>query len=398
MSHPQPPYGPQDPNQPNPEQQPQPYPPAPMPHFSAEQGGYPPQPPTSGAPQPAGDPWAPLPPVPPQPPAGDPWAAPQPPVSGAPQPPVSGAPGEPWAQPPVSGMPQPPVSGAPGEPWAAPHQPTSGVPQPPVSGTPYPPMSGPPGYPPVSGTPGYPPVSGAPGYPPAGPGYPPAGPGYPPAGPGYPPGGPGYPLGAPHPVAPPKKNRTVLIIVAVVAVLVLLCCVGGIAALVAGANKAADDLEKALPTPGTTQAAPGGASAPTKNGETYNLRPGATLVLSDDEGTVEITVSRFTTETKGCRTYAPDPDKGMYLIAHVSATVTKGTGSINPFYFEWVAANGSRANGLASALSGCGDLLGSGNNLGVGSKRAGTVVFNVADKNGVLEYRHRFQTAGSWKP
>ncbi|WP_433389722.1 hypothetical protein [Micromonospora sp. KLBMP9576] len=372
MSHPQPPYGPQDPNQPNPE--PQPYPPAPMPQFPAEQGGYPSS--ASGNPQSAGDPWAPLPPVPPQPPSGDPWAAPQPPsgdpwaapqppVSGVPQPPVSGASGEGWAQPPVSGGP-----------WSAPHQPTSGVPQPPVSGTPYPPVSGTP-YPPVSGTP-YPPVSGTPGYPPA---------------------GPGYSFGPPQPVAPQKKsNKTVLIIVAVVAVLALLCCVGGVIALVAGANRAADDLEKAIPAPATTNVAPRGSSAPARDGETFNLKPGATLVVSDDEGTIEITVTRFTTETKGCRTYAPDPDKGMYLIAHVTATVTKGTSSINPFYFQWVAANGTTANGLASALSGCGDTLNSGNDLREGSKRAGTVVFNVADKNGALEYQHRFKTAGSWKP
>ncbi|MEH1100409.1 hypothetical protein [Micromonospora sp. CPCC 205561] len=319
-----------------------------MPQFPSDQGGYPP-PPASGAGQPAGDPWAPLPPVPPQP-TGDPWAAPQPPVSGAPQPPVSGAPGEPWAQPPVSGVPQPPVSGSP---------------YPPVSGTPYPP---------VSGTPGYP--SGAPGYQP---------------------GAPGYQLGAPQPMAPPKKNRTVLIIVAVVAALALLCCIGGVVALIAGANKASDDLKKALPAPGVTNLAPGG-SAPAKDGETFNMKPGATLVVSDDEGTLEITVTRFTTETKGCRAYAPDPDKGMYLIAHVTATVTKGKSSINPFYFEWVADNGTTANGLASALSGCGDTLGSGNNLREGSKRAGTVVFNVANKNGALEYRHKFETSGSWKP
>ncbi|MBQ1076245.1 DUF4352 domain-containing protein [Micromonospora sp. C31] len=299
MSHPPPPYGPQDPNQPNPEQQP--YPPAPQ--FPAEQGGHPPQPPT-------------------------------------------------------------------GDPWAAPHQPTSG--------TPYPPVSGTPGYPP----PGYPPP-GAPGYPP--PGYPP-------------PGAPGYPPGAPYPVAPPKKNKTVLIVVAVVAVLALLCCVGGVVALMVGANRAADDLKRALPTPGITDPAPDGPSPSAKDGETFNLRPGATLVVSDDEGTMEITVTRFTTETKGCRTYAPAPDKGMYLIAHVTATVTKGKSSINPFYFKWVAANGTTANGLAGVLSGCGDTLDSGNNLRAGSKRAGTVVFDVADKNGTLEYQHRFETAGSWRP
>ncbi|MGC4761718.1 hypothetical protein ACLQ20_02525 [Micromonospora sp. DT46] len=356
-----------------------------MPQFPADQGGHPPQPPTSGAPQATGDPWAPLPPVPPQQPAGDPWAAPQPPVSGAPQPPVSGAPGEPWAQPPVSGvpqppvsgMPQPPVSGMPGEPWAAPHQPTSGTP-----------------YPPVSGTPGYP--AAGPGYPPpGGPGYAPGGPGYAPGGPGYPGGAPGYPLGAPHPAAPPKKNKTVLIVVAVVAVLALLCCIGGVVALIAGANKAADDLNKAAPRI-TLQ--PDGPSPSARDGETFNMKPGATLVVSDDDGTMEITVTRFTTETKGCRSYAPPPDKGMYLIAHVTATVTKGKSSINPFYFNWVAANGTTANGLASALSGCGDTLDSGNNLPEGSRRAGTVVFNVADKNGALEYLHRFETTGSWRP
>ncbi|MFG3699530.1 DUF4352 domain-containing protein [Micromonospora sp. NPDC047620] len=356
MSHPQPPYGPQDPYQPSP-QQPQPYPPAPMPQFPANQGGYPPQPPVSGGPQPAGDPWSPLPPVPQQP-ANDPWAAPQPPVSGAPQPPVSGVPGEPWAQPPVSGAPQPPVSGTPGEPWAPPHQPTSGMPQPPISGMPYPQVTS---------------------------------------------GAPGYPLGPPQPVAPPNnKKKTVLIIAIVAVVLTLLCCVGGIAAVVAGADKAKDDLEKALPTPATTKVAPGGApatsAAPGKDDETYNMKPGDTLVLSDDEGTLEVTVTRFTTASKGCREYAPDPDKGMYLIAHVTATVTKGKGSINPFYFEWVASDGTTTNGLASALSGCGDTLSSGNNLREGSKRTGTVVFDVRNKNGALEYKHKFESAGSWKP
>ncbi|MGW4497632.1 DUF4352 domain-containing protein [Micromonospora sp. NPDC004336] len=351
MSHPQPPYGPQDPNRPSPEQQPS-YPTAPTPQPPADQGGYPPQPPVSGAPQPTGDPWAPLPPVPQQP-TSDPWAAPQPPVSGAPQPPGFGAPGEPWAQPPVSGAPQP-VSG---DPWAAPHQPTSGMPQPPVSGTPYPQMTS---------------------------------------------GAPGYPLGAPQPVAPAKSSKKPILIIAIIAVvLILLCCVGGIVAIVAGADKAKDDLEKALPTPITTNAPGGGpssSSAPGKNDETYNMKPGDTLVLSDDDGTLEVTVTRFTTATKGCRAYAPDPDKGMYLIAHVTATVTKGEASINPFYFEWVADDGTTTNGLASALSGCGDTLSSGNNLRTGSKRAGTVVFDVRNKSGALEYKHNFRSAGSWKP
>ncbi|MEV6815864.1 hypothetical protein [Micromonospora sp. NPDC051296] len=337
MSHPQPPDGPQDPYRPNPEQQPS-------------------------------DPWAPLPPVGPTPgPAPDgTWAAPQ-------QPEAAG----PWAAPQPPGTAQPPMSG---EPWA----PVSGAPQPPTSGAPYPP--------------------GAP-YQAAGP-YPPSGP-HPPSG-AYPPGGYGYPPGA-QPVAPSgaKSNKTILIVVIVVVVLALLCCVGGIVALIAGANRAAEEASESLPTPAVTRALPeppssapteSGPPAPANVGETFNMRPGDTLVLTDNDGTIEITVAKFRTVTEGCSSFAPKPQKGRYLIADVTSTVTKGTGSINPFYFEWVADDGTTVNGLVGALSGCGDPLGSGNNLRAGSKRAGTVVFDVADTKGVLEYRHLFETAGSWKP
>ncbi|PZF82797.1 DUF4352 domain-containing protein, partial [Micromonospora deserti] len=256
----------------------------------------------------------------------------------------------------------------PGNPWTAP--------QPPVPGTPYPQMPG----------------ASYPAAP------------VPPGGPGYPPGGPGYPLGAPQPAAPTKNKKTILIIAIAAVALTLLCCVGGIAAIIAGADKAADELDNALPTPAVTGvpdlpgAAPSASASAGADGETFNMEPGDTLVLSDDEGTIEITVTKFTTATKGCRPYAPKPGKGLYLIAHVTATVTKGKGSINPFYFEWVAADGTTVNGLASALSGCGDTLNSGSNLRAGSKRTGTVVFDVANKNGALEYQHRFETAGSWRP
>ncbi|MEH0841716.1 hypothetical protein V6U81_04880 [Micromonospora sp. CPCC 205711] len=323
MSQPQPPYGPQDPNQ-QPAEPTQPFPTAPVPRYPA-------------------DPTAPL-----------------PPVSGAPQSPY--APQNPYA-------PQPPVSGAP---------------QPPVSGTPYPP---------VSGTP-YPPVSGG-GYP-----APPSGP-WPPA-----PGAPGAPLPPGYPAAAPKSKKKVWVIVGiVVAALVLLCCGGVVAAAVVGGKKAADkaeEIERSLPTPGTTvaPALPGGKpTAAATDGETFNMEPGATLVLEDDEGTIEITVRRFTTSTKGCRSFAPAPDKGLYLIADVTATVTKGKASINPFYFRWIAEDGTTVSGLGGLLSGCGgDPLSSGNGIPAGSKRSGAVVFDVADRNGVVEYQHNFESAGSWKP
>lgn len=43
-------------------------------------------------------------------------------------------------------------------------------------------------------------------------------------------------------------------------------------------------------------------------------------------------------------------------------------------------------------------VLPAGNDLAAGSKRSGTVIFDVKDRNGTLEYEHRFKAAGSWKP
>ncbi|RIV39367.1 DUF4352 domain-containing protein [Micromonospora radicis] len=296
---------------------------------------------------------------------------------------------DPWAPPPTpGGTPQdgtwaPPPQPDPGSPWSAPQ---------------------PPGTPPAD------PYQPGGAYPPSGP-YPPAGP-YPPGGAGYPPGAPpptgvGYPPGPPPPVPTGGSGgRTVLIVVIAVVVVALLCCVGGVVALVAGLNRTAEQISEALPTPSVTYPVPEPSRTPTEaspprpagEGETFNMRAGDTLVLNDDDGTLEITVTRFRTVTEGCRAFAPKPTKGRYLIAEVTATVTEGTSSINPFYFEWVGDDGATVNGLIGALSGCGEPLGSGNGLRAGSKRAGTVVFDVADTSGVVEYRHRFETAGSWKP
>ncbi len=312
MSHPQPPFGPQDPNQ------------------------QPTEPPTQAFPT------APMPPVP-----GNPYA-PQPPVSGAPQP----------AYPPAPGEPQP----------AYPPQPTA------AGG----------GYPPPGGA--YPSAPGgayAPGP------YPPA---------------PGQPFGTP----PAKKSsKNVWIIVGIVAaVLLLLCCGGGVYTVYGGFKKAQEAIES-LPTPGITTdpfdetptEAPQSKPEPNRtDGETFNMKPGETLVITDDESTLEITVSKFQTRDKACKAYLPEPQNGLYLIADVTAEVTKGTGSINPFFFRWVGANGSEENSLGAILSGCGKLLDSGNNLAAGSKRTGQLVFDVKDTNGVLEYQHQLETAGSWRP
>ncbi|MCX4474488.1 DUF4352 domain-containing protein [Micromonospora sp. NBC_01655] len=280
----------------------------------------------------------------------------------------------------------------------------SGAPYPPpVSGAPYPPTSGSPYQPPQPG--GFtPPPAPDPAYqpggypPPPGPdaAYPPvSGMPYPPYQPGAAPGGPGYPIG---PVPPTKSSKKpIIIIIAVVAaVLALLCCIGGVVALGKGVDEAAKEAERQLPGPVETSG-PSSSSTPA-NGETFNLKAGQTLVITDDEGTLEITVLRFRTSTKGCKAYSPEPDKGLYLIADVTATVKKGNMSINPFYFQWVGDDGSTENGISGAFAGCGDLLDSGVNLREGSQRSGSVTFDVADKNGAMEYRHKLKTAGSWKP
>ncbi|MGK5738230.1 DUF4352 domain-containing protein [Micromonospora sp. URMC 103] len=322
----------------------------------------------------------------PEPPAG-----PHDPHQPPPEPPTEAVPTAPI--PPVSGAPQPPPAGQ--QPWAPPT-----APQPPVSGPPYPP---------VSGAAPYPPVSGAAPYPPHGP-YPPVA--HPPQ-PPYPQGPGGYPPGAGYPPAglPPEKrsNRTLLIVIAVVvAVLALLCCGGGIAAVIVGANT--DDPVESLPTPAVTSgvgdtpgsrpsspAAPTRGSAAPTDGETMNMPAGDTLVISDDDGTIHITVTRFSTRKTACEQFGLDPDEGMYLIADVTVKVTEGSGSVNPLFFRWMAADGTESNAVAGAFSGCGKTLPPGN-LSTGSERTGTVVFDVADTNGALEYQHRFETAGSWRP
>lgn len=403
MSHPQPPSGSPDPNQQPPEPPTQAFPTAPMPPSDPYEPPPAPDAPTapiSGAPYP--------------PPPG----TPQPPVSGPPQPPVSGAP-----YPPASGAPYPPQPG-PGEQYPPPAPTQAFPPAPPTSGAPYPPPGSeyqPPGaaYQPPGAA--YPPPGGEyqqPGaaYPPPGSEYQPPGGayqqpgGYPPPGGGqpYPPTGAPYQPGAPFGPPAKKSNKNVWITIGIVAaLLLLLCCGGGIFAVYSGVNKAQEAVDS-LPTPGVTYGVPdeqtptGGPTGTPQPGttddKTFNMPAGDKLIVNDTDGTIEITVGNFRTRNSACNEIMPGPKKGMFLIADVTAEITKGTGSINPFYFSWVAEDGTEENGIGGAFSGCGKLMTSGNNLPAGSKRSGQLIFDVKDQNGVVEYKHRFRTAGSWKP
>ncbi|MFG1674233.1 hypothetical protein [Micromonospora sp. NPDC049282] len=405
MSHPQPPSGSQDPNQQPQEPPTEAFPTAPMPPASGSPWAPPardasqqptsgaPQQPTSGAPYPA-PPTEAFPPAPPTeafPPAPPTQAfPPAPPTSGAPYPPPGSAHPQPGGEYPQAGG-YPPPGGA---------YPTPGDAYPQAGG--YPPPGGAQagGYPPPGGAqPPYPPTSGAP-YPPSGQ-YPP-GEAYP-TGP-YPPPPPGQPFGPPA----KKSNKNVWITIGIVAaVLLLLCCGGGIFAIYSGAKKTQEAIDS-LPTPGITYSNP--VDAPptgdpsttpqpgTTDNETFNIPAGDKLIVNDDEGTVEITVGNFRTKDAACREFMPGPKNGMFLIGDVTAEVTKGTGSINPFFFTWKGSDGTEESGIGGAFSGCGKLMTSGNNLPVGSKRSGQLIFDVKDKSGVVEYEHHLRTAGSWKP
>ncbi|MEH1166645.1 DUF4352 domain-containing protein [Micromonospora sp. CPCC 205539] len=288
-------------------------------------------------------------------------------------------------QPPVGPQdPQQPNPEPPTQPFATTPQPSyASAPPPPFASTPYPTSPDQP-WP-------QPPFAGGAYPPPGGGAYPP-------------PGGGAYPLTMPPPTPAKSSKKTVVVVAVTAAVLALLCCAGGIVAVVIGANRAAEQVTDARPTPNVTRGvglAPGTAPAtarPSTNAETRNMAPGETLVVDGDEGSFEITVTKFSTSSKACTTYGLKPDEGMYVIADVKVSITKGTASVNPLFFQWVAPDGTETNAIGGAFSGCGKPMPSGNDLTAGSTRTGSVVFDVHDTKGVLEYQYRFETVGSWKP
>ena len=109
-------------------------------------------------------------------------------------------------------------------------------------------------------------------------------------------------------------------------------------------------------------------------------------------------MTKFSSATKPCKSHGLKPDEGMYVIADVTLTVTKGTASTNPLFFQWVAADGTKANAIGGAFSGCGKPMPGRRRPDRRHQRTGSVVFDVPDTSGVLEYQDQFQTAGSWKP
>lgn len=202
------------------------------------------------------------------------------------------------------------------------------------------------------------------------------------------PGGPGYPIIAPPPAQTDRAKKSVVVVAVTAAVLTLLTCAGGIVAVVIGTKGTSTTVSEAQATP----------TPPPANGDTRDLSPGDTLVVNSEAGTVEITVTKFSSATKPCKSHGLKPGEGMYVIADVTVAVTKGTVSTNPLYFQWVAADGTKTTAIGGAFSGCGKPMPAVDDLTAGTRRTGSVVFDVHDTSGALEYQDQFQTAGSWKP
>lgn len=222
-----------------------------------------------------------------------------------------------------------------------------------------------------------------------------------------PPPPPPAPPSAPPP-APKKVPPLAIVGIAVGAVMLLCCGLGAIALLSANIDKADVPLAAASAAPSTlpTTASPVPAEPavapstqqPTPAEATFDLKPGSTLTVETFTGTIEVTVKSFRTSKTACDRYGVKPDEGMYLIADVTVKITEGTGSINPLFFNWVGDDGTTANAISGAFSGCGKSLDSGNGMRTGTLRSGQVVFDVSSTRGALEYEVAGRAVGSWRP
>jgi len=239
---------------------------------------------------------------------------------------------------------------------------------------------------------------------------------YPP--PGQPYGQPVQPYGAPPPgypppPQPPKKGMSSGKIVAlIVAAFAGLCLVGGVVNAVAGTDSKSAGVATKAPAPQAAKAQPTTAQPtddedpPTEDPADdadahFNLKPGTTLTLTGDDGSVQdTTIVSFKQRKGACDQFATDPENGIYLIAEVRVVQKKGTGSVNPLFFEFVGDDGTTSNAIGGAFSGCAkNDLTSTNSLRSGSKRSGQVVFDVKSAKGTVELTPGLisETAGSWR-
>lgn len=215
----------------------------------------------------------------------------------------------------------------------------------------------------------------------------------------YPPG-----YGAP----PPQKPKHNPVILAIGAFLALLIVVGTIGAIAAKKDEPATSTARPAGTGAkTTEAAPaaddGDDEQPADDdGKTFNLPVGTTITITGDDGSVaEGTLRSVKSFKSGCDSLNVDPKNGLYVVVDVVVQQKKGTGSVNPLDFTFVADDGTSNDALSSLFSGCDEpSLQSTNSLRAGQKRAGKIAFDVSSKKGTVEWAPGglgADTVGSWK-
>ncbi len=201
------------------------------------------------------------------------------------------------------------------------------------------------------------------------------------------------------PPAPPKKKRgkTVLIVAGSVAgVLLTLCLVGAIAG---GARSGTATVAPPVVAQGAT--APPRTSKP-KLPATFNVALGSTITITgEDDSEAKGTIRSAKTYRKACEDFMPDPKNATFVVVDVVVEQTKGTGSVNPLDFTFVADDDTTASGLSAAMSGCDTpSLDSSNSLQAGQKRAGKIAFDATSGSGTVEWAPGglgAKTVGSWK-
>jgi hypothetical protein len=212
----------------------------------------------------------------------------------------------------------------------------------------------------------------------------------------------------PLPPQPPKSKATKTVLITVgslVGVVLVICLIGAIAT-------AGDSGDKAkVKSPAATQAAGKKAAKTTdatkdtdeqKQPDTYNVALGSTITITGDDGArSEGTIRSVKTYKKACNSFSPEPENGEFVVVDVLVEQTKGTGSVNPLDFTFVGADGTTANGISAAFSGCDKpSLSSTNSLHAGQKRAGKIAFDASSGKGTVEWAPGglgADTVGSWK-
>jgi hypothetical protein len=200
-----------------------------------------------------------------------------------------------------------------------------------------------------------------------------------------------------QPVVPAKSgNRTLFIVLGVVAGAVALCCVAGVGAFVFARGWITTRTEEPTSRVEVTlqPVSPGGQPP---QSDSLNRPVGTAVNVTSGSNAFRIVVTSATWRDTNCEEneFIPPPE-GRLLVLDVTIQVTKGTASVNPFFFEYADSDGVTGN--LSIFDGCEPRLDSGNDLPAGTTLTGKIVFDVTGRTtGTVSYSDWLSgPAASW--